>query len=79
MTTDLTKPLIIATVPVLGGPPSPLLIDGTHRLDKAAAQGRTNLPCFVLAQAETLTIRHRPGAGPAPAARWHAPGRRTRP
>jgi hypothetical protein len=28
MTTDLTQPLIIATVPVLGGPPAALLIDG---------------------------------------------------
>jgi hypothetical protein len=28
MTTDLAEPVIIATVPVSGGPPCPLLIDG---------------------------------------------------
>jgi hypothetical protein len=32
MTTDLTKPLIVAQLDVTGHPPSPLLIDGIHRL-----------------------------------------------
>jgi hypothetical protein len=31
MTTDLAQPVIIATVPVSGGPPCPLLIDGYAR------------------------------------------------
>jgi len=31
LTTDLTKPVIIATVPVPGGPPAALLIDGYAR------------------------------------------------
>ena len=33
LTTDLTKPVIIATVPVPGGPPAALLIDGYARPD----------------------------------------------
>ena len=41
--------------------------DGTHRLYKATVQGCTHLPAWVLTQAETLAIRHRPGARPAPA------------
>jgi hypothetical protein len=76
--TDLTKPVIIATVPVPGGPPAALLIDGTHRLYKATVQGRTHLPCLVLTEAETLAIRRRPHLGPAPAARQRAPGRGSR-
>ena len=28
MTTDLTQPVLIATLPATGGPPCPLLIDG---------------------------------------------------
>jgi hypothetical protein len=80
MTTDLAQPVIIATVPVSGGPPCPLLIDGTHRLYKATVKGRTHLPAWVLTQAETLAIRHRPGARPAPAARRRRlPGRESQP
>lgn len=78
LTTDLTKPVIIATVPVNGGPPAALLIDGTHRLYKATVQGRTHLPSLVLTEAETLAIRRRPHLGPAPAARQRAPGRGSR-
>jgi len=78
LTTDLTKPVIIATVPVPGAPPAALLIDGTHRLYKATVQGRTHLPSFVLTEAETLAIRRRPHLGPAPAARQRAPGRGNR-
>ena len=46
MTTDLAQPVIIATVPVPGGPPAPLLIDGTHRLYKATlvAIGHGRIP-----------------------------------
>ena len=32
MSTDLTKPVIVAHLLIDGLPPSPLLIDGTHRL-----------------------------------------------
>jgi hypothetical protein len=78
MTTDLAQPVIIATVPVPGGPPAALLIDGTHRLYKATVQGRAHLPCLVLTEAETLAIRRRPHLGPAPAARQRAPGRGSR-
>ena len=74
MTTDLAIPVIIATVPVPGGiPPAPPLIDGTHRLYKATVQGRAHLPAWILTQAETLAIRHRPRARPA--ARQIPPGR----
>ena len=79
MTTDLTRPVIIATVH--GSDPGErlaLLIGGTHRLYKATVQGRTHLPSFVLTEAETLAIRRRPHLGPAPAARQWAPGRGSR-
>jgi hypothetical protein len=57
MTTDLTQPVIIATLPVTGDEPAPLLIDGTHRLYKAHATGAAQLPAWVLTDTETLTIR----------------------
>lgn len=80
MTTDLAKPVIIAAVPVPdGGPPAPLLIDGTHRLYKATVQGHTHLPAWSLTQAETLAIRHRLGARPPAARRRLSPGRESRP
>jgi hypothetical protein len=71
MTTDLTQPVIIATLPGTGGGPLALLIDGTHRLYKAHATGVAELPAWVLTPAETLAIRaprgsratRRPGTG----------------
>jgi hypothetical protein len=57
MTTDLTQPLIIATLPVTGDEPAALLIDGTHRLFKGHATGTAELPAYVLTEAETLAIR----------------------
>jgi hypothetical protein len=57
MTTDLTQPVIIAALPVTGDEPTPLLIDGTHRLYKAHATGAAQLPAWVLTDTETLTIR----------------------
>jgi hypothetical protein len=57
MTTDLTQPLIIATLPVTGDEPAALLIDGTHRLFKGHATGTAELPAHVLTEAETLAIR----------------------
>jgi hypothetical protein len=57
MTTDLTQPLIIATLLVTGGEPAALLIDGTHRLFKGHATGTAELPAYLLTEAETLAIR----------------------
>jgi len=58
MTTDLDDPVIIASITADGdGPPAPLLIDGCHRLYKAARLGREHLPCLLLTAAETLSIR----------------------
>jgi hypothetical protein len=42
-----------------------LLIDGCHRLYKAAVTGRTEIPAFVLTAAETLLIRSDAVLGPA--------------
>jgi hypothetical protein len=70
LTTDLDDPVIIASITAAGsGPPAPLLIDGCHRLYKAARLGREHLSCLVLTAAETLSIRRpailMPGHGPA--------------
>ena len=40
MTTDPGEPVILATLAGAGGEPTPLLIDGCHRLYKAAVTGR---------------------------------------
>jgi hypothetical protein len=80
MTTDLDDPVIIASITVAGEPPAPLLIDGCHRLYRAARLGREHLPSLVLTTEETLSIRRpailTPGHGPA---RRHDRGRETRP
>jgi hypothetical protein len=70
LTTSLDDPVIIASITATGsGPPAPLLIDGCHRLYKAAQLGREHLPCLVLTAEETLSIRRpailMPGHGPA--------------
>lgn len=75
MSTDLNDP-VIAAIPVPGQPGAQLLIDGTHRLYKATAQGRSHLPAWVLTEAETLAIR-RP-ARPRPAPRRRARETRSR-
>jgi hypothetical protein len=73
MGTNLDNPLIIASVTTDGtGQPYPLLIDGCHRLYKAARLGREQLPCFVLTAAETLAIRHDAVLGPPRAPGRHA-------
>lgn len=72
MTTDLDEPVIIATIASPDGEPAgPLLIDGCHRLYKAARLGREHLPSLVLSAEETLAIRHDAILGPP-----RAPGRR---
>jgi hypothetical protein len=64
MTTSLDDPVIIATVTLVGGQPAgPLLIDGCHRLYKAAVTGAC-LPAVVLTAAESLSIRHEITLGP---------------
>jgi hypothetical protein len=70
MTTDLDEPVILATITRPGtepagesvpGPDSELvtvlLIDGCHRLYKAARLSREYLPALVLTAEETLAIR----------------------
>lgn len=79
MTTDLAQPVLIATVPAVGGAPCPLLIDGTHRLYKATVHGCTHLPAWVLTEAETLAIRSRTRLGPARARQRRTAGRENRP
>ena len=78
MTTDPGEPVILATLAGASGEPAgPLLIDGCHRLYKAAVTGRAEIPAFVLTAAETLLIRSDAVLGPPrPAA---APGHRTTP
>ena len=66
MTTDLTQPVIVATLSVAGDEPAPLLIDGTHRLYKAHATGAAQLAAWVLTDTETLTIRAPRGSRAAP-------------
>ena len=77
MTTDPGEPVILATLADAGGEVTPLLIDGCHRLYKAAVTGRAEIPAFVLTTAETLLIRsdavlgpfrppQPPGTGPHP-------------
>ena len=58
MTTDLGEPVILATLAGASGEPMPLLIDGCHRLYKAARLGREHLPSLMLTAEETLAIRH---------------------
>lgn len=57
MTTDLSDPVLIATLRNSEGEEFPLLIDGTHRLYRAHAEGRSGLPAYVLTAEESLTIR----------------------
>ena len=57
MTTDLTSPLIVATLHLPGSGNSALLIDGTHRLYRAFRQSIPELPAYVLDVDESLAIR----------------------
>jgi hypothetical protein len=65
MTTDPGEPVILATLTHASGEPAgPLLIDGCHRLYKAAVTGWAEIPAFVLTAAETLLIRSDAVLGP---------------
>ena len=65
MTTDPGEPAILATLTSPGGEPAgPLLIDGCHRLYKAAVTGRPEMPAYVLTADETLLIRSDAVLGP---------------
>jgi hypothetical protein len=57
MNSDLTIPVIVATVGT-DDEPSPLLIDGVHRLYRAWKQHETYLPAYVLSLHETRLIQH---------------------
>ncbi len=48
MTTNPDEPVILVTLADASGEPTPLLIDGCHRLYKAAVTGRAEIPAFVL-------------------------------
>jgi len=60
-------PFLHATLAGPGGELTPLLIDGCHRLYRAARLGREHLPSLMLTAAETLAIRHDAVLGPRPA------------
>jgi hypothetical protein len=68
MTTNPDDPVILAILAGADGE-SPLLIDGCHRLYKAAVTGRAEIPAFVLTAAETLLIRSDAVLGPPRPAR----------
>jgi hypothetical protein len=57
LTTDLTEPVVVATLRDAEGYESPLLIDGTHRLYRAYVEGIEQLPAHVLDVEESLAIR----------------------
>ena len=78
MTTDLDDPVIIATITTADGEPAgPLLIDGCHRLYKAAGSAASTCPSLVLTAAEILSIR-RHGSMPSAPARGEPAGTETR-
>ena len=65
MTTNPDKQVILVTLADTSGEPTqPLLIDGCHRLYKAAVTGRAEIPAFVLTAGETLLIRSDAVLGP---------------
>ncbi len=64
MSTDLTKPVIVAQVDIGGQPPARLLIDGTHRLYRAWREGVPRLPTYLLTAEETRQIQDNVLLGP---------------
>jgi hypothetical protein len=64
MTTDLSRPLLLATVPTGDGASGHLLIDGCHRLFHAWSTGRVTLTAHELGRVEADSILlHRPMSG----------------
>jgi hypothetical protein len=63
MTTELTKPLIVAQLDVTGHPPSALLIDGINRLYRAWREHVPRVPAYLGTAEETRRI-HALGTGP---------------
>jgi hypothetical protein len=57
MSTDLTKPVIVARVDIGGQPPTRLLIDGAHRLYRAWRESVPRLPAYLLTVEETRQIQ----------------------
>lgn len=57
MTTDITRPLLMATVRGLRGEDAVMLIDGMHRLYRAFAEDVPELTAHVLTVEESLVIR----------------------
>jgi hypothetical protein len=56
MTTDLTRPLLLATLPTADGASGHLLIDGCHRLYHAWSTGQATLTAYELNRAETDSV-----------------------
>jgi hypothetical protein len=54
---DLEQPLIIATLSTRDQEAGFLVIDGWHRIRRAAIIGRASLPGYVLTEAETKLVR----------------------
>ena len=66
MSTDLGEPVIVAAIASANGKNTwPLLIDGCHRLYKAARLHLEHVPSLVLTAEETLAIRHDAILGPS--------------
>ncbi|MFC3499916.1 hypothetical protein ACFOOK_02860 [Micromonospora krabiensis] len=61
--TDLTTPVIIAQL-LISGSPSPLLIDGIHRLYRAWRGGLPQLPAYLLTVEETRQVQRDVRLGP---------------
>jgi hypothetical protein len=64
MSTDLAKPVIVAHLLIDGMEPSPLLIDGTHRLYRAWREGVPQLPAYLLTVAESRQAQQDRRLGP---------------
>ena len=56
MTTDLTRPLLVATLPTSDGASGHLVIDGCHRLFHAWRVEQTTITAYELDRAETDSI-----------------------
>lgn len=54
---DVGEPVIIADVSFKGDEPEYALIDGQHRLRRAAIEGMEKIPAHILNREETLSIR----------------------